>query len=339
MRQKGSFSMMMAGATLLAATMLAGCSNPAMEVEDAEDKGIVFSIDNEDEFRVTPLSGDSTQDSGESQTLTAVGGGIAVKVTEQDYSSSGQQPFTRGAQVTASSLGAFGVSAAIRSTGAAASDPYKAYWHDRRIPATTGKSGYDWPGADYRLAFYAYYPYGHPALTISSWDEKGCPIYRYSVPTEIISQADVMTTQAMDVPGDANAPVGLSFRHHCAAVRFVFHNNGNRTTNIKSIAIEGVRYSGTLHKGTWTLSDKVNTRSENPFSLTCNTSIAGGKSVYLTRTATVFMMLPQELPTTAKMRIITENGIVEARLVGSWMAGKTYTYDIYKVEDSVLYNI
>ncbi len=138
--------------------------------------------------------------------------------------------------------------------------------------------------------------------------------------------------------GSPQTPVSLSFNHHTSAIKVKYTNDGASAVTITGISITGVKYSGTLNNGTWTLGSAVNSSTSNPFSLSLSTNVAAGATVDLTGTSNIFLMLPQTIPSGAKLTITTSDNSYECSLSGSWVAGKSYTYHI-SVEDVYDYHL
>lgn len=235
---------------------------------------------------------------------------------------------TRGAKVT--SISSFGVSAAAYDASASYTSAGCGSYFYKQSATNGSPLGFFWPTADYKLAFYAYYPYGNAAFTVqSSASTTGAPTYSYTVPSAIASQVDVMTGQTVNVLGGGASPVAISMKHRCAAVCFSVTNDRSSAITLSSISIEGVKYTGTLCEETWTLSSAVNSSSVNPFTLSYGSSIAAGATVNVTGTSNIFLMLPQSIPAGAKLKVsIAGEDPMYADLSGSWVAGKQYNYSL-----------
>lgn len=203
---------------------------------------------------------------------------------------------TKGAQTTLTTLNdGFGVSSSVYpSSGTYTNYPCGSFFYNiKAVPGVATK--YYWPMTDSKMAFYAYYPYGNSALTVqSSASTNGIPTYSYTVPESIGSQVDVMTAQVVDRLASNQSAVTLSFAHRCTDVRFTVYNRQSTALTIKSIAIYGVKYTGTYKSGTsWTLIGNANSSTSHPFLLTLNTSVASKATVDMTGTSNHFIMLPQ----------------------------------------------
>ena len=207
-----------------------------------------------------------------------------------------EEVLTKGAQATLTALNAgFGVSSSVYpSSGTYSNYPCGSYFYKLNVvPGVATK--YSWPMTDSKMAFYAYYPYNNSAFTVqSSATTNGAPTYSYTVPESIGSQVDVMTAQVVDRLASNQSAVALSFAHRCTDVRFTVYNRQSSALTIKSIAIYGVKYTGTYKSGTsWTLTGNANSSTSHPFLLTLNTSVASKATVDMTGTSNHFIMLPQ----------------------------------------------
>lgn len=267
----------------LIATLFTGCSNELVDTGDFPDNPANPSID------FTPMEF-----------------GVAEAVA------------TRGAQTAKSDITAYGVSASIYpAANSYTSAGCGSYWFCDRIEAASGRSNHYWPGASYRVSFFAYAPYGNAALTVRSKDDLGYPVYSYTVPTAIANQVDFITADVTDHSGAGiTDPVPLTFSHQLTDVRFRVYNQGSSAITVHSIAIYGVKYSGTFSGSSWTLNSAVNSSSSNPFQLALGTSVAAGATVDVTGTTNHFIMLPQTVASG------TDIFVVDATVSGT---RKTYT--------------
>lgn len=202
---------------------------------------------------------------------------------------------TRGAQATSATLASgFGVScSAYPSSGTYASFGHGNYFYNIQAKPDT-PTDYYWPEADFKVSFYAYYPHESSTFTVqSSAEAKGRPTYAYTVPSAIASQLDIMTSEKLDVSCATPSKVGLTFYHRLADIRFSCENIGAESVTLKSVAINGLKYSGTLSGSNWTLTGSTNSSSVNPFVLSVEQPIAAGATIDVTGTANHFIMLPQ----------------------------------------------
>ena len=289
MKQKKSNSLLLTGVITLVGCMVSGCTE---------------QIDNEIERNLIMLT---IEDNG-------FGDGKTV---------------TRGSKVT--SISSFGVSASVYDKDAAggySSAGCGSYFFN--IPAVNGTpTEYFWPTSAYKLSFFAYYPYGNANFTIQgNGSSLGAPTYAYTVPSAIGSQLDIMTGQNVNILGGGSSPVDLTMKHRCSAINFSVTNNRSSSITLNSVSIEGVKYSGTLNEETWTLTSAVNSSSSNPFTLSYGSSIAAGATANVTETTNIFLMLPQTLPATAKIKLVVDNEELEATITGTWVAGRQYNYSL-----------
>lgn len=190
---------------------------------------------------------------------------------------------------------------------------------------------YYWPGAGHTLQFYAWAPVSGAFETTPATPES--TVLTYTVPSEAADQKDIVVASPEETPGDHNAAQSLTFNHICTAVRFVTGSQMQPGT-IESVALKGVRHKGSydLTNGKWTLNDDVTdfTQSldkEMSGSETDGTEVATGEAT--------FMMLPQTLPTGAKVEVVFADGVTgENRTLEApvaemeWPQGKTVTYKL-----------
>lgn len=247
----------------------------------------------------------------------------------------GKGTVTRGAQTTSATLTSFGVSA----TAYPASSTYEGkglgnYFYNIECRPNVATS-YPWPTDDYKIAFYAYAPFGCPNLTISAQGAAGLPSYTYTVPSAIATQADFMTAQVTDRACSDHSAVSLTFDHRCTDIRFSCENVGAESVTLKSVAINGVKYSGTLNGSTWSLSPSVNSSSSNPFVLTVDKAIAPEGTLDVTGTTNHFIMLPQTVASGTQVFDIYatvggETGHFYYTLTSNLTleAGKVYTFNL-----------
>lgn len=242
---------------------------------------------------------------------------------------------TRGAKV--SSVSSFGVSASIYNAASTYTSAGCGSYFFNESASAGVPVNYFWPISDYKLSFFAYYPYGNSAFTIqSAANATGAPTYAYTVPSAIVNQVDVMTAQNVNILGGGSSPVSLTFKHRCAAIRFSVTNDRSSAITLNSVSIEGVKYTGTLNEETWTLGSSVNSSSSNPFTLNYGSSIAASATANVTGTTNIFLMLPQTLPATAKIKLVVDNEELEAEITGTWVAGKQYNYSLTVKNDVII---
>lgn len=250
---------------------------------------------------------------------------LSLKITKEPMPERTAQATTRGAIVrTSSDIAAIGVSASIydRSESYASHECGNFFYNERFVPGV-GREWY-WPTRDYKLSFYAYYPYGNSAFSmVSDATATGIPTYSYTVPEDVSQQVDVMTAQALNVTGGQTEPVNLTFQHHCAAIQFTLTNSKASQITVTSVSIEGIYNSGTLCNGVWTLNGETGS-SISSRSVTCN---SGSFKNLLGNNAYMFL-LPQTLPSTAKLKIQTTEQTYEATLSGIIEAATLYHYNI-----------
>lgn len=190
---------------------------------------------------------------------------------------------------------------------------------------------YYWPGVEHTLRFYAWAPVSGAFETVPTTPES--TTLTYTVPSDAADQKDIVVASPDETPGNYNAAQSLTFNHICTAVRFVTGSQMQPGT-IRSVTLKGVRYNGSydLATGEWTLNDDVinftqSLDKEMSGSETDGTEVATGEAT--------FMMLPQTLPTGAKVKVVFHSNVtgeertLEAIIGGmEWPQGQTVTYKL-----------
>ena len=172
-----------------------------------------------------------------------------------------------------------------------------------------------WPGGTKKATFFAYAPYNSSATLTS---DTGTPKIIYTVPSEIANQQDLLTAKSTeDISCDGNSTVALDFKHALSAIKFVKGDTPGYK-EIKGIQISGVNNKGTLN---------MNSQSWE------NTSGSATYSISTIDENTVCFLMPQSVPSGAKLSVTLTNGgtehTFEADLDGtSWEAGHQYTYEL-----------
>ena len=340
MEQKRNKFLLLAGVITLAASMFAGCTEYAEDpAEFTTEKIIINYTDSVIDASIS--SGSRTRSVPES---TEIGSSVLTSKTgKKMYLSCMEAPWpvekaalTRGTKVTTAGISNLGVSASVYPTANSyTSAGCGSYFYKESVSSGTPMTYY-WPASNYKISFFGYYPYNNASFTVqSAADATGVPTYAYTVPSTIASQQDVMTGQVTDQPGGSSSPVNMTLAHRCVAIRFNITNERSEAITVNSISIEGVKYTGTLNENTWTLGDAVNSSSSNPFTLTCNTSVAAETTADITGTSNIFLMLPQTLPATAKLKMVVDDEDYESDLTGTWLAGRGYTYSVTINENAI----
>ena len=269
-----------------------------------------------------------TEKSGDQILTSKSGKKMYLSCTEAPWPSV-KTATTRGAKVTTAGISNIGVSVSVYSSSSSyTSAGCGSYFYKESVSSGT-PTRFFWPTSDYKISFFGYYPYNNAAFTVQSVaSATGAPTYAYTVPSTITDQQDIMTGQVVDQLGGNSSAVNMTLSHRCSAIHFSITNDRSSAITVNSISIEGVKYSGTLNENTWTLGGSVNSSSTNPFTLTYGSSVAAGATVDITGTSNIFMMLPQTLPSGAKLKVVVDDEEFEAELTGTWIAGKEYVYGI-----------
>lgn len=322
---------------LLPALACAGCADTTQSPPQGDSLGIVFCISAD---AALSRSDQAVDDTG-MLTLTADGcEPVDISISVSDMACT--IATSRGTPVTGTAdLKDFSLYSWFYRDATAAALPFftretaqdrGGYWST----ATT----YYWPtGAGTSLCFWAMAGIDTPGVNII--DPGTGPddmTIKYSVPPEAASQADLLlaTTGRINTPGER---VPLTFRHLCAAVRFVAGSEMQPGT-IRSITLGGIASQGE-YSGTWTaLGGKTDFTLTTDKDTDENTPAGSA----LTTQYNTMMMLPQRLDSDATLTVVFEDRItgteriLSAPLSGQeWRQGTVTTYHIgitpeYKLE-------
>lgn len=265
---------------------------------------------------------------------------------------------TKGKRVDAmSTYGSFGTFAYIYSSSSSWASSGASLSPDYMYNLKSTENGtswrpsdrdYYWPAATYKLSFFAYAPYStytvdgkavSDYMKISGSDAKGAPVIDYTVPENLAQQVDILTADSLDVPGSFHKTVPMNFKHALAGVYFNAKTSGIAGVVIKKVAITGVYNSGTYAIGasSWTLGSTT-----DDFTFGTSKSLNGSYTEINSSSDSLFFMVPQTLPTGAKITVTYVRGGTEhtasASLAGkTWAMGNIYAYDLIIGDADVTY--
>lgn len=197
---------------------------------------------------------------------------------------------------------------------------------DVYLPAST----YYWPGASYKLKFFAYAPQGNSQYVLSGDTHAGAPTIDVTMPSDVSEQKDLLVAQSAELSGNTNTAVPLAFKHALTAVKFVCGADMQAGT-VKSIQLKNIYSKATYQLGTssWTAHSESAT-----FAQTIDKATTGTANEAITTDAQTFMMIPQTLPDDAQIEIVftdqanTEHTLTATLKGTQWPIGKTVTYQL-----------
>lgn len=172
-----------------------------------------------------------------------------------------------------------------------------------------------WPGGTKAATFFAYAPYDSNVELTSN---TGAPNISYTVPSDIAQQQDLLVAKSTEnISCDGNSTVALDFKHALSAIKFVKGDTPGYK-EIKEIQISGVNNQGTLN---------MNSQSWE------NTSGSATYSISTIDENTVCFLMPQSVPSGAKLSVTLTNGGTEHTFEAdlettTWQAGHQYTYKL-----------
>lgn len=198
------------------------------------------------------------------------------------------------------------------------------------LPAT-----YFWPGPNYKMRFFAVAPYNNPYYVVSGQEHIGSPKITVDLPTTLTNHKDLLVAATGELTGNGGKEVDLQFMHPLTAIRFVVGDDMAFGT-ISNISIQNVFGKGELNLGTkqWTLGTVKRSYSQ---ALTLAVADQGdgnaAPDTEITTPVQTFMMIPQALPDNAQISMTIKVGsttrTVTASLAGqTWLPGTTVTYQL-----------
>ena len=206
------------------------------------------------------------------------------------------------------------------------------YFTDVRISAAEGwKTTEQWPYASaWKLNFYGYAPHHCPGVSVKNNDGFWAPKITYTVPDDVTKQTDLLTTSRATERIQSQGKVPLKFEHTLSAIRF--ETGDMQASRITKIALKGVYGKGEFNIGEFDWENQTNSRDFTQI-LDVTTSSTSGEAI--NPPSGTFMMIPQTLPTGAKIEVTltdlkTGYGTTLTADIGGtkWSRGYTYTYKI-----------
>jgi len=308
--------------------------------------GIRFSVSEDKEWHATRAAGSPAEATTPRDSLLGVlplqaadgGEGLYLHAMIADgievTGANGQidEPQTRGSLVEADNFyDSFGVLASVYTGTWSEDSCLPDYMYDVEVTeASAWTTSYYWPGASYKMKFFAYAPKDNGQYVLSGSTHPGSPTISVTIPSDVTDQKDLLVAQTAELAGNTNTAVALTFNHALTAVRFVCGDDMQGGT-VKSVSLKNVYSKGTFNYETRSWSD-VDTPAS--FLQTLDKSTTGTPEEVLTTDAQTFMMIPQTLPDGAQIEVVftdyagTDHTLT-ADIKGTvWPIGKTVTYKI-----------
>lgn len=201
-------------------------------------------------------------------------------------------------------------------------------------------TNYSWPGGSNLLGFFAYGPQSVTSNGLSlstNASTNGALKFKYVVPA-YSNQEDLVAGTTMGVADNKKGSISMVLRHTLTAVQFQCGSGS------KQVAWTSISISGVYGTGTYTMSQTTSSSSVMPGAWSGQTTTATYTATATTTTGTngvalcgtvasPFILLPQTLPTGAKVTVtFTDSGesvTREVSLAGrTWSPGTIATYSL-----------
>lgn len=188
------------------------------------------------------------------------------------------------------------------------------------------------------LRVYGYAPYDLGTNAVIANKDDSTTI-TYTVPESVADQKDIIATEIKEVPSDYQQNIPLTFKHILTGIRF----KAGFACTVKSLKVEGVN-----NRGIYTIGDVWKNQSGTQ-SFTLPIPSAGkscAEGGYITGADEILMMIPQQLPSGAKVVMTYSDGSGDATISASldgmkWESGAMITYTLHKdrQEDYVYFDL
>ena len=203
-----------------------------------------------------------------------------------------------------------------------------------------------WNSTASTLKFYAVYPYMDGTNTRQKLVQAttgSLPYVEFEASTDIANQTDLMTAETATInytaTGGSPHVVPLKFYHALTAIRFGIGSNLSWNKTIKSIEFQGIYKAGHFDLATKTWSHQSGAQNFKLDNLSQSTS--GTLNTVIVKDGNTFLMVPQTLPSGAKIVItFADNSHITANIGGkTWAPGTTKTYMMTEKNSSWEYKI
>ncbi|WP_434503174.1 fimbrillin family protein [Prevotella sp.] len=246
---------------------------------------------------------------------------------------------TRGALIdAASNMSSFGVTGIYYNNAGELPTLAPNYFHNIETVKSsdniwTMREKRAWPTSKYKMAIYAYHPFGAPEIAISDESQIGSPSVSYTVGNNPTTMSDFMTASAteLNVSTATNNTVPLVFNHNLTAINFVVGKDMIPGT-IKSVTFRNIYNEGKFTLGgAWSFTNySLSDKSYGNLGV----AITGAENEVIINGTRTLMMIPQTFSAENQtLEIVFNDGQTDYTLTttlngSSWVAGKTVTYKI-----------
>lgn len=337
MKQTNLYSLLLAGIVISAVSMMISCAEDEMTSElttkfTTERIVLNFQGNNNKPFTQATRSGLEASEVSRGVLTNSSGDEMGYTCVETPWPDK-TVTLTRASLTSTEDINGFGVCASVYPADSSYTSAVSSSYINNEYVEPGVPMNYFYPTADYKMSFFAYYPYrSHDLGTfhISSANSTGAVVYYYCNGATGFN-CDIMTGQVVDRLGGSTEPVDITLSHRCAAVHVNITNNREDTIQINDIAFSHITVEGRLIENSWyeLWPPQYNTN------FSPNLLVAPDTTINITGTDYVFMMIPQTLTESAALGLTVDGVDYTTSISGEWQQGKQYTYSV-SVEPLVL---
>ena len=337
MKQTKFYFLLLAGIVISAVSMMISCAEDEMTSElttkfTTERIVLNFQGNNNKPFTQATRSGLEASDVSRGVLTNSSGDEMGYTCVETPWPDK-TVTLTRASLTSTEDINGFGVCASVYPADSSYTSAVCSSYINNEYVEPGVPMNYFYPTADYKMSFFAYYPYSESdtnAFHIYSANSTGAVAYYYCNDATGFN-CDIMTGQVVDRLGGSTEPVDITLSHRCAAVHVNITNNREDTIQINDIAFSDITVEGRLRENSW----YEFWPPDYYTSFSPNLLVAPDTTINITGTDDVFMMIPQTLTEYAALGLTVDGVDYTTSISGEWQQGKQYTYSV-SVEPLVL---
>lgn len=180
----------------------------------------------------------------------------------------------------------------------------------------------EWPGPLWKVRFFAFSPHDNAETQLSTAGKNLA--LTHSVPTQVERQKDLLIARPVEMQGDANTPIGLSFQHALTGIQFLTGDD-MLPGKVSKISLKNVFSKGTCEMKTDALLWK-DFAEKKDFSQELSVNLDGTPGAAIADGAKTFMMIPQTCPEGACIEVVFRDKLTnKTRTMTALIGGTAWT--------------